>query len=141
MKLTDNWIENYNKFNKKQKLIRITSNVITGVVVAALIITYYYIKQDVDRLPPQYFGAYVIAIALGNYSNKLLQARRRSEIYIDILEKNIVLSVEIIKERVPRKLISIKNDDVIVYQVNKDLKLLRKYGVVDVSDEDLLKVL
>ncbi len=140
MKLNDNWVENFNKFKKKQKTIRTISNILSTIVVSVLVVSYFFMEYVTSPMPLPYFLVYMTTLLLGTYSSNLRLIRLRGEIYIDILEKNGELNVELIKERMPKKLLHFKRSDAIAHSTNKDLKVLRKYGVLDVSDEDLLPV-
>ncbi len=73
------------------------------------------------------------------FSSDLRSWAKRSEIYFEMVEHNEVINLDTIKEKLPKRLMNLRKDEAIINRVNKDIKKLGKYGIIEKSEEEYIK--
>ncbi len=67
------------------------------------------------------------------FSAELRNWAKRSEIYFEIIEHNKIINLDTVKEKLPKRLMNLRKDEAIINRVNKDIKKLCKYGIIEKS--------
>ncbi len=65
---------------------------------------------------------------------------KRSEIYFEIVEHNEVINLDNVKDKIPKRLLSLRKDEAIIKRVNKDINKLVKYGIIEKLDREVIKL-
>ncbi len=145
MQVVDNGMDIFEGLKKKLEKMQIICTTVMVTVLVALVASFWYSEFDFINKPIPYFITILVLCTLGTYRNKLYFVVNRGNIYLKIIENNDDFSVENIKEiasqqKKTKKILRFNREDAIANQANEDLKVLRKYGVIEFEDSELFDI-